>query len=518
MIKVLIVDDEPFIRQGLHILIDWEQYGFEICGQASNGLQALQIIEETCPDLIIADIKMPEMDGIELVKSVYKQYGNEIKFVILSGFYEFEYAKQAIKYHVNDYILKPIVQSDLIQVLLEFKKKFDQLEEERKNQEKKNKIILDQHIQAILMGTYEQDNIDYVLPYYQKSRKMRYVLIEMDKLEDCIFELYPWACSIIGGHSEMHIIKQFTQDKEAIGLILTDELLQSNQCSLEEYINELFVVLIQRIGSIFSIYIGKEVKSLPVLHQSYQSCNKMKSLRFFSNSKQIYYYEKMDMELFNTQHGNLEKNLFDALIKAIEYQRTDELRTHAEAIFQYFRDERIEPNIIKINLHYLAFYLLDLITNLNGDMDLNLKELEFLKGNYATLSMEQNISNLCEFSMKCADKVIEQRRLNSMGVLAKIELYIHEHYNENISLKSLGEQFYINNAYLGQIFKRHYKVSFNDYLNQLRIEKAVELLRRTDQKVYEIALAVGYKDPDYFISRFEKAMGETPLQYRKNIS
>lgn len=94
-----------------------------------------------------------------------------------------------------------------------------------------------------------------------------------------------------------------------------------------------------------------------------------------------------------------------------------------------------------------------------------------------------------------------------MGVLAKIEAFIHEHYRENISLKLLGEQFYMNSAYLGQIFKKHFSISFSDYLNQLRIEEAARLLRRTDQRVYEIATMVGYRDSDYFISRFEKLMG-----------
>jgi two-component system response regulator YesN len=102
-----------------------------------------------------------------------------------------------------------------------------------------------------------------------------------------------------------------------------------------------------------------------------------------------------------------------------------------------------------------------------------------------------------------------------MGVLAQVEAYITEHYMESISLKLLGEQFYMNSAYLGQIFKKHYAKSFSDYLNEIRIEEASRLLRRTDYRVYEIATMVGYRDSDYFINRFEKIRGETPAQYRK---
>lgn len=205
------------------------------------------------------------------------------------------------------------------------------------------------------------------------------------------------------------------------------------------------------------------------------------------------------------------------MIKSIEDQRIEVLQTHVEAIFKYFKDERIDPNIIRLNLNYLSYYLLELITSLKGSMDLDLIKSEFLKGNYTTLSMEKNIQNLYAFSLKCVEKLKEQHRLNSMGVLAKIEAYILEHYKENISLKSLGEQFYINSAYLGQIFKKHYNLSFNDYLNQLRIRKAAKLLRRTDKKVYEIAVAVGYRDSDYFISRFEKMMGRPPAISEKTM-
>lgn len=137
MINVLIVDDEPFIRQGLLLLIDWESYGFQICGQASNGMQALECIRAMQPDLVISDIKMPEIDGLQLAKTLYEQYSGDIKLILLSGFYEFGYAKQAIKYQVDDYILKPIVKTELVQVLEEFRVAFNARTEEKRYQQKK---------------------------------------------------------------------------------------------------------------------------------------------------------------------------------------------------------------------------------------------------------------------------------------------------------------------------------------------------------------------------------------------
>lgn len=124
MIKILLVDDEPFIRQGIQILIDWKMYGYEIVAEASNGVEAIKELEKNEIDLIITDIKMPEMNGLEFIEYTQKNMNKKYKFMVLSGFYEFEYAKKAIKYNVTDYILKPVVIDELIKILVNFKEEY----------------------------------------------------------------------------------------------------------------------------------------------------------------------------------------------------------------------------------------------------------------------------------------------------------------------------------------------------------------------------------------------------------
>lgn len=533
MINVLIVDDEPFIRQGLVLLIDWNALGFQICGQASNGIQALECMEKVQPDLIISDIKMPEMDGLQLAKVLYEKYDGEMKLVLLSGFYEFKYAKQAIRYKVNDYILKPIVKDELLQVLTTFKKIFRERVEEKRQQEKQEQLVMAQHVQSLLLGTANRDNIASVQSQFGHANKFRCIMIETESGSEQ--QQAQWGLqveAIVNQNARGHGLKSFTGEKNRVLHIITDVLLRREGVMLQQYVAQLYTELNRIEGSMelresseseklragFAMYVGKEVSRLEELHESYYSCDKIKSLRFFSAYGPIYYFEQMDTTVFSHQPSGKEKQLFDELIKAIEEYRMEDIRSHAQAIFQFFLEERIEPGIVGIHLHYLAYSLIGLVnTDETYDVnpDVEWMQSTFLQENYAMLSMEENIENLFQFSYKCAQKLKEKHKWNAMGVLAQVEAYITEHYMESISLKLLGEQFYMNSAYLGQIFKKHYAKSFSDYLNEIRIEEASRLLRRTDYRVYEIATMVGYRDSDYFINRFEKIRGETPAQYRK---
>lgn len=258
MWKVMLVDDEPFIRRGLKILINWEQYGYEIAAEAENGFQAIDILEKENIDLVFVDLKMPGMTGLEMIERVRDRLGASVDFVILTGFADFDYAKEAIRLSVRDYLLKPIQEKELV------------------------------HILGQLGAEYREDENT------KEAQTARKRLSKSDSIPEEIF--------------------------------------------------------------------------------------------------------------------------------------------------------------------------------------------------------------------KKSGKMLEQ-----------VEQYVQENYNKNISLKSLGEHFYINNVYLGQIFKREYGFTFRDYLNRLRIEKAMELLAETDDKIYMIAEQVGFSSVDYFVNKFIQEKGITPRRYRMEL-
>lgn len=383
MIKVLVVDDEPFIRQGLGILIDWNHYGYEIVGEAANGREALEKLKEGVYDLVITDIKMPEVSGIELIKRI-RETNKEIKIIVLSGYYEFEYAKQAIKYQVMDYILKPIQKDELIHTLTEI--------QERAEKDKK--------------------------PFNEQQ--------------------------------------QPTEDDP----FMINDILQD----------------IRKRG---------EKNRTPVLRKS--------------------------------QESSMNKEKMDELIESIRENDKGKINECLEDICVRITRMSGHKKMADIYMNYLLCELMALAKEMDSEVDqgeilqnINNKALEQFS---ATEGEEHFKIFVREFAI-----YLNQLRQNVFsGVLDVIEKEIHQNYKENLSLKSLSEKYYINSAYLGQIFKKKYNVSFKDYLNTYRIEKATQLLIRTNDKVYMIAEAVGYHNLDYFINKFVKLKGKTPLQYRKQF-
>ena len=181
MYKVLIVDDEPFVREGLKLIINWEQYGFIICGEASDGDEALKLMKELSPDLVITDIKMPEMDGLEFIEMAKDILGLNTKFIILSGYNEFKFAQRAIKYNVIYYLLKPIEEDELIIILKKVYNNLKAKELENSFSKTKNNNI----IRSILDGNLEKYSKDYLQEFFNvvDNQEKRYVQVEINILK-----------------------------------------------------------------------------------------------------------------------------------------------------------------------------------------------------------------------------------------------------------------------------------------------------------------------------------------------
>ena len=248
MINVLIVDDEPFIRQGLKILINWNYYGYNIIGEASNGKEAIKFIEKNKVDLIISDIKMPEMDGLDLVKNIYQKWNKKIKCIMLSGYYEFEYAKKAIKYGVKEYILKPIEREELTNILISFKDEYEKERESDYIKRENNKVIYERHLNRIICDEYNDEDLKYIQCYLKYKNYLRYINIEIysnENSEKCRTEdkrkVYDNLKDWLGNNNFYNIIYDIIkEDKlEGVGLIFSSVLSDELGLNEQQYIEKL---------------------------------------------------------------------------------------------------------------------------------------------------------------------------------------------------------------------------------------------------------------------------------------
>ncbi|WP_234124672.1 response regulator transcription factor [Clostridium hydrogenum] len=528
MIKILIVDDEPFIRQGLKILINWEQYGYKIVAEAANGIEAIKEIEKKEIDLIIVDIKMPEMNGIELIEYVRANIPKRLKFIVLSGYYEFEYAKKAIKYNVTDYILKPIQKDELVKVLNSFREEYLKQENSETIQRIKDKVVYDTYLNEIIYGKCNKVNLQYVNNCQSFSGELRYIIIEIRYYDDnCsnisedekiegkqrIYE------KIIGwlGENYYNVIIDGSKcaDCYEIGFIYDKRLSKEQGIDEKRYIEKLKMVMKRNEKYDIYMYIGQKVSSIKELSVSCKTATVAKLFSNYSNENNVAYYDEIIGEKgFNY---NVEKQYMDKLIHEIEEDNEEEIIKCVDKIYNSFKEQNIDLEIIKLNINYLLFNIINIAKELESEVN-----HEEVMQYFSSISFEQMISrgsidHFKRFSLEFAEYLKHLRQNSAKGILNKIDREIAEHYKEKLSLKYLSEKYYINSAYLGQIFKKHYKVSFNEYLNAYRIEKAAQLLKRGDDKIYKIAEKVGFNNTDYFINKFVKLKEKTPLQYRKQF-
>lgn len=525
MLRVLLVDDEPFILQGLTVLIDWQQEGFEIVGTVANGEEALEFLKLQKVDLVITDIKMPVMTGIELLSTIRNQSVSEAYVVILSGYADFSYAQEAIRYKCTDYILKPVEREELIEVLHKVAQMHQSVEEKRQDNQKMEQAYLARNMIAVIQGKFDMQNLEYVKKHIYTSEDVRYIEIALDELEfseefadedkrNYQRKLYQYCIDYLEKDSN-HCIFDVSGNEKIydIGFVYCGYMAESRKMTEKEYFVNFLKYIKRMIQMPVVMLVGKRVSDISNVTKSYSTACVLRSFQGFCQKKDIYYYE--DEVQVKSEGVILCKKSLDILLSAIEQNSPGEIVTGVDMLYQEMEKMGVHGEAMNLNINYMLFQLIHLATS----QDDGVNQEEILR-NISESTFEEGImrgskAHLSRFACEYADYLAQLRKKVSYGVLAMVEKEIKEHYAENLTLKELSEKYYVNAAYLGQLFRKKYEQSFKDYLNNYRMEQASLLLVRTDKKIYEIAEEVGYHDLDYFVNRFIMVKGCSPAKFRK---
>lgn len=527
LLRVLLVDDEPFIVQGLSVLLDWAKEGFEIAGMVSNGAEAVQFLKEQKVDLVIADIKMPVMSGLELLRLVREEKLSEAYFVILSGYGDFEYAREALRYECIDYLLKPVQKEELTGILEKIAAQHSISVKSQHESSQSEKAHLTRNVIALLSGKYDQINLDYVKQHLQFTELIRYVSIELDVMEmseayseeqkrQFQRQLYQNCMSDLGEEKGRYCFFDVSGQERRydIGLLYCDKLAAESEVAETTYFNNFMKKNTHSLGVPVVMFVGCQVLDVAKLSESYRSVQVMKSMQSFRKKRMITYYG-VGEENTNKSHLLCKKTI-DALLRAVEQNNRDQMEQQLNLLYEEINGLGQHMELIELNINYLLFQLIHLAAE--QDDDVNQEEIMcFISENefgYGVIPGSKE--HLKKFVFAYAEYITQLRKRIYSGVLGQIEKEVEQYFKENLTLKELSKKYYINSAYLGQIFQKKHGQSFKDYLNNYRMEQAVVLLVQTDKKIYEIAEAVGYHDAEYFINRFIAFKGSTPTKFRKH--
>lgn len=533
MLKILIVDDEHYFRQGFKILLPFEDYGFEICGEARNGEEALQKVIELKPDIVVVDINMPVMDGLEFSQAV-KDKGLNTRIIILTGYGEFAYAKHAIELGVHNYLLKPVSVDELkktllslkeiINTALNFKLDMDYL----KSQVKETlPIIKDRFLYELLKGnlTISQDKILDKLRQFKINIQAKYYCIlvcELDIPEDRVCDeeekqLWRFAVSNIAVEIlESNNIKVFQQDINEIICIwlgieennYVDD--QSNIIILSDHIIE----SVQRyLNFTVTIGIGETYPDIYDVSVSYkEACFALRNKITLGTNTVISFSAVNEMKLMGNPYS-MERRA--ELLMNMRLDNAEEINTLIDCIFRELsaNNTSIDQFLVTcIEMISTCFeFLSETGQNYSDVFQKQSNLIEELQAKKSIVEMNKWIKDL--FSLTTS-YVFSRRKSKSQRIVNAVIEYIESnYYNEELDIDELARNLYINYGHLCYLFKKESGKTINDFITEFRINKAKELMDNGNHFVQDIANKVGYTDQGYFGKCFKKYTGLTPSKY-----
>lgn len=502
--KVLIVDDEFLVRQGIKHHMNWESEGFQIVGEASNGEEGLEQVRLLKPDIVITDIVMPIMDGEAFVRTL-KASQPQIEVIVLSSFSEFEYVRSTLQHGAADYILKPKLDTDeLLQVLQRTAGKIPELQYEPSNEGWK----LGQFMEKMISGFALEDEKDMAM----------------------VRDTFPHDCfRLLVSGKHPHLSQEDTENKLL-------NYLADVECAMVPVENEMPIFLlnvepakeewmVERIKQM-AIENGAGIKGPSwVLSDSFTSFDQMGDVyrnqliklmeyRFYYGDRSILVYSELPP--LHTAGYQFNVNMF---LQHVKRNRTESAREYLkEHALTLGRDYIADVFEIKSFLGNLIFN----VTITLADMDVQSSALEESKYTYfknvdGASSLNEAMQVLDQFMLEVQECTAGDGGKRSDPNMKMLLEYMHEHFDQPLGLAEVAKHFHFNPSYLSSYFSSHKKEGFNEYLNKIRIEKAEELLRSDDVTISEISSMVGYSDHSYFCKVFKKFTGLSPSRYRRKF-
>lgn len=520
--RVILVDDEPVILRSLKVAVPWEQMNLEIVGEARNGEKALQLVRELSPHMIISDIRMPGIDGITLMKEVLAEDAKRL-FIFISGYGEFEYAREALREGAFDYLLKPIDHDELIEML----------ERAKKNLEKQTENDRLLHsVQALSVLARERMFAEYIegSPSQSPLQHMRW--LENSELSQGYF------MAVIQLDHYLKLTGEWTSDERRLWLfairnILAEWSLEHGgltvfpfhggewvllfPSSLSDQKEELGTDVIRQIKQntklSCSIGFSQTAMGLESLSEAYQSAAKALYRRFYSEHPGVF-VDDAEFAGGVVTEPKYPKHLEAVLLDSIRTLHRERLLTAFDETKQYIEEQAVTKEVAERIIVELTVVLYRQYEHMNLLLEWSLEGL--LQELHSLATLPEMIGLLKDsFGKWIAETRENSTKEDIQTVITKAQEYISEHYHKDLSIEEVAELADLSISHFCLLFKQATGYTFLEYLTQCRIEKAKFILKNSHVKVYQVAPMVGYQDPRYFTQVFKKLTGMTPTEFRE---
>ena len=526
MLKIVIVDDEQIVLDGMKTVLEAADRDWVVAGTAMDGLKGLELICQCCPDIVITDIKMPDMDGLEMCRRIKKELPDTVVFVF-SGYAEFNLAQKAIDLGVYNYLLKPVNFEEIYAALekageyIEERKKFKLEQENIKRKLRDSMPILKEKLLSdVIHGIISTgDSVFYRLKYLEFSINNAFLatvrIDNFDEVTECFSEedkyLLIFSVRNITDEICSNLCKEFyiiNDNEDSICIIINN--IPRNKDFIISLCEEIRTSIQRFLNKTVSIGIGRYANRLEELVLSYNDSNEALRGALFDRRNVTVYIEEVSKDM---PEGSYSIAMENSIINAVKSCNRQLLEKETENLFKQLRCSSLE---------YVRRVAYELYISLNRSLyEMGINADEVMSGKldpYRRISCctgNDDVRGLLNDVFTCLiDHISSLKQNHRSKIIGEVIKYIEEDYSRNISLKEAAERVYLNINYLSEIFKAETGENFTEYLKKFRVKKAIALLKRVDLKIYHISEMVGYSDPKHFSQVFKEVTGVSPKDYK----
>ncbi len=529
--RIMLVDDEEEVRKAMIRQMDWEQLGFTVAGDAENGRDALEKLEQLEPDVVMTDIRMPYMDGLALTARIREKYPS-VKILIFSGYDDFEYAQQAIKLHVTEYILKPVNSQELAEILQRIRISLDEEIEQRRNINTLREnylgslpILREMFLNNLVSRTADVDTVVPKLREYGidilDARKWLAAVIHVEKMErseEQVLsqhqELIPISVKkLVEDHLKPYCRFAVFDSIEGITVIAAVDQ-DNTQTGLINLLNDICRESRRFLEVTITVGVGHSCGTLQEISRSYQTAVDALGYRAIVGSGKTIYIN--DVEPVSRGKLQLDAKGEAELVSAIKFGPAELIGTVIQGLISRMDDVRVHARQYQVYM----LSIVNCVIRLMQQYDLDMGEMfggqtpygEILAGIHRR---EEFAAWLIPVACRMNEALNRERDNTTRKVILEAREYIQDNYsNPELSVEMLCRHLHMSPAYFSTVFKKETGQTYINYLTEVRLEKAVELLNTTEDKTYVIAQKVGYQEQNYFSYVFKKKYGISPTRYR----